>query len=101
VQVRTLAVGAAALVVALGARSASAAPSDDAATAEALFEDGRRLMQEGDYASACPKLAASYKIDVALGNPALGTILNLAVCHERSGQTATAWIEYKDAAVAA
>jgi hypothetical protein len=93
---------AAVFVVALcTATSAHADDAPDPATAEALFEDARQLMLEGNYAAACPKLAASYKIDTALGNTGLGTMLNLALCHERNGQTATAWVEYQDAAVAA
>jgi len=62
------------------------------AAAEALFEEGRKLMDEGNYASACPKLKESYTID-----PALGALLNLASCYEKAGKTATAWATYKDA----
>src|SRR5262249_47887266 len=66
------------------------------ATAEALFADGRRLMITGEYASACPKFAASQKLD-----PAVGTELNLANCYEKLGQTASAWAEFRSAAAAA
>jgi hypothetical protein len=62
----------------------------DGGSAEQLFDEGRQLMNDGAYAQACPKLAASYAID-----PALGTLLNLALCHERIGQIATAWQEYE------
>jgi hypothetical protein len=68
----------------------------DKATAEALFSEGRRLMSSGNYATACEKFAASQKLD-----PALGTSLNLADCYEKSGRTASAWAEFRDAAAAA
>jgi uncharacterized protein HemY len=68
----------------------------DKATAEALFAEGRRLMSSGNYATACQKFAASQKLD-----PALGTSLNLADCYDKSGRTASAWAESRDAAAAA
>lgn len=83
---------AGALVVLLAASPAAAQVSPaDAAAAEALYEDGTRLMEARDYANACPKLAESFRLD-----PALGALLNLAVCRERAGQTASAWATYLD-----
>ena len=55
------------------------------ALAQSLFEEGRQLMSNGKFAEACPKFESSYKLD-----PAAGTLLNLAVCHEKVGRTAAA-----------
>jgi hypothetical protein len=60
-----------------------------AATAQALFDDARRLFDDGRVREACEKFGASEKIE-----PREGTLLNLALCHQREGKTATAWIEF-------
>src|ERR1700741_493506 len=54
---------------------AQLAPSAElrSAASQALFDEGRRL------------------------EPASGTLLNLALCHEASGKIATAWVSYTDA----
>jgi hypothetical protein len=69
------------------------ASASDRAAAEALWNEGRKLRSEGKIKEACPKFVESYRLD-----PGLGTLLNMASCHELEGRIATAWGEYRDAA---
>ncbi|HEX7605043.1 MAG TPA: hypothetical protein VF316_25675 [Polyangiaceae bacterium] len=78
------------------AATARAEGAGSQAAAQALFDEGRKLMEAGKYADACPKLESSQKLD-----PGAGTLMNLAACYEKSGQTASAWVTYTDAASAA
>jgi hypothetical protein len=81
------------LVASAWAPAARAQGDDPRAIAEALFRAGRDLMADGDLAAACPKFAESNRID-----PKPGTLMNLALCHEKIGRTASAWSEYAQAA---
>jgi len=65
----------------------------DKVAAEALFEEGRKLVAAGKYADACAKFAGSEEQD-----PSAATLLNLASCWEKSGRAATAWATYREAA---
>ncbi len=69
---------------------------ENAAAAQALFEQARALVKDGKAAKACPKFAESQRLD-----PGLGTQLNLADCYERIGRTASAWTLYLEVAAAA
>lgn len=57
-----------------------------------LAEEGKKLMGEGKYAEACPKLEEAHK-----QSPAAGTLYDLASCHEKQGKIATAWLQFIDA----
>lgn len=73
--------------------SAAAPKSSNArAAAEALFQEGLRLYEAGDFASACQRLEASEALDVAVG-----TLLHLADCYEQVGRTASAWARFREA----
>ncbi|XYH98827.1 hypothetical protein ACMHYB_03430 [Sorangium sp. So ce1128] len=90
-----LALASAVLASAALLAPASAAAQDaggDPTLAQTLFEEGRRLMEAKQYAEACPKLAESQRL-----RRGTGTLLNLALCNEALGRTATAWGQFKEA----
>jgi hypothetical protein len=76
--------GAALLVVAWA--GVARAESTNPAAAEALFDQGRAALAEGDFDTACGRFRESDRLD-----PALGTRFNLADCEEKRGRLATAW----------
>jgi hypothetical protein len=72
------------------------AQAGNKAAAEALFDEGRRLMAADQFAAACAKFEASQALD-----PGVGTSLNLADCYEKSGRTASAWAQFRETMSAA
>lgn len=61
------------------------------ATAEAMFQQATKLMDEQHYREACEKFAASQELD-----PGLGTQLYLADCYDRAGRTASSWALFRE-----
>jgi len=73
------------------ARAGAQAPADKAGAVQ-LFDEGDRLMRLGKIDAACPKYAASMKLD-----PQLGALLHLADCYAKAGQLASAWGSFREA----
>jgi hypothetical protein len=72
------------------------ARAGDAAAAEALFNEARKLMSQGNFAAACPQLEESQKLD-----PGMGTLYNLGDCYEKTGRIASAWAAFLEVAAQA
>ena len=77
---------AVALASLLSCLSPRPAAAQSTAAAEALFNEGRSAMDAKDYDTACQRFRESDRLD-----PAVGTLLNLAVCETSRGRVATAW----------
>jgi hypothetical protein len=71
---------------------AGAVTASARASAEALFEEGVRLTEQNQLEEACKKFEASEALDVAVG-----TLLRLADCRERTGRLASAWARFREA----
>jgi hypothetical protein len=82
-QLRVIALAA----VGLCARSAAASPESEKA-----FHEGRDLLKAGKIGEACEAFAGSERLEAKVG-----TLLNLADCREKQGQTATAWSLFLEA----
>src|SRR3954466_14533076 len=80
----------------LSAGPAGAQNASDKAAAESLFDEGKKLASEHKYAEACPKFSESLRLDSGVG-----TMLYLADCYEKVGQTASAWGQFREAAAIA
>jgi hypothetical protein len=83
---------AAALVLAATAAT-SEARAGDPALAESLFKEGSAALKKEDWKAACDAFGGSNDAD-----PSPGTQINLGLCNERQGKTATGWGWYSTAA---
>ena len=72
------------------------ADAQQKAAAESLFDEGKQLLSQGQYESACRRFEQSQEID-----PGVGTLLYLGDCYERSGRPASAWATFREASSAA
>lgn len=77
--------------VALSAPALAEPTAADKSLATQLFKEGRTLVDQGKIAEGCRKLEESQRLD-----PGGGTLLNVAICHEKEGRTATAWTEFTE-----
>ena len=65
---------------------------DQKKRADKLFEDGRRYLAQKEYALACTAFEQSQESD-----PAIGTVLNIALCYEQWQHVAAAYRAYVEA----
>jgi hypothetical protein len=90
---RAVVAGVFVLAIAHTAHAQDDAPKiDNRARAQQLFDSALADAEKGDFASACPKFQASQEAD-----PKTSTLLNLANCYEKNGQTASAWGAFREA----
>jgi hypothetical protein len=90
--VRTLALPSMVVVLGLSAKAHAQQSGSDVARADTLFHEAKQLVDAGRYAEACPKFSESVRL--ASG---IGVTLHLADCYERTGRTASAWTEFREA----
>jgi hypothetical protein len=84
-----------AVAFATRAAHADTPPSPDRkeAAAEARFRDGSDAFDKGHVDEACTAFGQSLRL-----YPTLGSLLNLALCYEKQGKTASAWAAFTHAA---
>jgi tetratricopeptide (TPR) repeat protein len=82
-----------ALVAPVGAQPHPPPTGDANASSEAdrLFEEGRRLLDAGRAAEACPYFERSQELD-----PGRGTLINIAACYEAVGRLVDALRVFRD-----
>jgi hypothetical protein len=74
-----------ATLVVLGNARRARADAADEASARALFGEGQKLVQTGQYGAACPKFEAASRLFESAG-----LLVNLGDCYEKLGRTASA-----------
>jgi hypothetical protein len=89
-RMREWACAACALLVLLVAAPAIA---DETAAAEAEFVRARKLLADGKTGEACQAFTNSQRLD-----PQMGTLYNLALCHDKVGKLASAWKAFRELA---
>jgi len=67
------------------------AQAQDVGASQTMFDKGVADMQQGRYATACPEIAESLRLD-----PRAGTLFTLAECYAKAGKTASAVARYQD-----
>jgi tetratricopeptide (TPR) repeat protein len=85
----------AAICVALSCETGALADTNDG-KAQALYDEAKGLVAQGNWAAACPKLLDSKRLSAEMK-----TIYRLAECYERVGKLGAAWRNYQEAAIAA
>lgn len=89
---RTIAV----LACAFATTAIPAVARADKASGSSLYDQADKLMKASDFAAACEKFAASEQ-----EYPRPVTLLRLGDCYERIGKTASAWVTFREAVLAA
>jgi hypothetical protein len=84
-----------ALAVVAALLYATAARADEAAGV-ALFEEAKQLVEVGDYARACPKIAEAQRLF-----PTAAKLLSLGNCYEQIDRLASSWAAFKEAEIMA
>ena len=86
-------IGVATAVALVAAAPAAHAQNQNKAAAETAFRKGKQLIAAGKVADACAAFEQSQKLDAQLG-----TQYNLALCYQRLGKLASAWINFSELA---
>lgn len=86
------------LAVSLLGSATARADAGDAAAADAIFTEAKKLVAAGRFNDACPKFEESQRLD-----PTPGTLLNLGDCYKQASppRTASAWGAYQQAGILA
>jgi serine/threonine-protein kinase len=79
------------LLLALSVWAPSRAFASDPAGAQALFDEAKKQMAQGNFKQACTQLEESQKLDAGLG-----TQFQLANCWQHLGRTASAWALFRE-----
>jgi len=69
------------------AKPAGAQPSDSMQ----LFTEGSAMMEQGQFAEALPLLERAQK-----AQPGIGTMFNIAICHQKLGRLGTAYRKFRE-----